>query len=220
MYKFFGALPFRKKFPELGETIRLRIPESISPHLEMVMEHLDRQCFRWGPDYVTAFFHQCDQAMLELEAADCRDMVASAGITPHRPYPSSAQPRTLRHFRSDDADAYNEAVLSSFHQLRAEHGSGSRGTWRRLEQQLKKRKISASDIDTFYEICHGFYSVQTSDLETLRIRFSGTCPLIESLWDFSACREHEPLAELRQRFAEINNLKPTIGSRVQSPVSD
>ena len=145
-------------------------------------------------------------------------MVATAGQTPHRLVPSSARPQTLRHFRPDDADAYNAAVLSSFHHLRVELGTGSRSTWCRLERQLKKRKISVSDLDTFYEICHGFYSVHPSDLEMFRIRFSGTCPLIESLWDFSACRDHEPLAELRQRIAEINVHKPFFSSRVESPV--
>ena len=75
----FGSVPFRKKFPELGETTRLRIPERIAAHLETVMAHLDRQSFRWGPDYITAFVRQCEITMAELESADCTEMVATAG---------------------------------------------------------------------------------------------------------------------------------------------
>ena len=211
-------MPFRKKFPELGETTRLRIPERIAAHLETVMAHLDRQSFRWGPDYVKAFVRQCEIAMAELEAADCTEMVATAGERSHKPYPGSLHSPQPRHFTPADAESYNTAIISSFELLGNHLNLGRRSSWSRLEQQLQKRRIPANNLDIFHDICHGLHSVTSSELEAARVQFSGICPLIESFWDFQACRDHQPLAKLRQRVAEINELTPANGRRLQPPV--
>lgn len=216
----FGSVPFRKKFPELGETTRLRIPERIAAHLEIVMAHLDRQSLRWGPDYVTAFVRQCEISMAKLEAADCTEMVATAGERPHKPYSGSLHSPHPRHLMKVDAKAYNTAIVSSFELLGNHLNLGRSSSWSRLEQQLMKRKIPANNLDIFHDICHGLHSVTPSELEANRIRFSGICPLVESFWDFQACRDHQLLAELRQGFAEINDLTPANGRRFQPPVSN
>ena len=213
-------MPFRKKFPELGNTTRLRAPECIAAHLGTVMAHLDRQSFRWGPEYITAFVRQCEIAMAELEAADCTEMVATAGERPHKPYSGSLHSHQPRHFNPADAEAYNTAIVSSFELLANHLNLGRRSSWSRLEQQLQKRRISANNLDIFHDICHGLHSVTASELEAARAQFSGICPLIESFWDFQACRDHQPLAELRQRVAEINDLSPAKSRRFQSPVSN
>ena len=215
---FFGSVPFRKKFPELGETTRLRIPESIAAHFETVMEHLDRQTFRWGPNYITAFVRQCEITMADLEAADCTEMVATSGESPHKTSPVSLCSLQPRHFIAADAEAYNAAIVSSFELLESHLNHGRRSTWNQLEQQLQKRRISANNLDIFHDICLGLRSVTPSELEAARVRFSGICPLIESFWDFQACRDHQPLAELRQRVAEINDLLPANGHRFRPPV--
>ena len=215
-----GSVPFRKKFPELGNTTRLRAPECIAAHLETVMAHLDRQSFRWGPDYITAFVRQCEITMAELEAADCTEMVATGGERPHKPYSVSLHPPQLRHFNATDAEAYNTAIVSSFELLESHLNHGRRSTWNQLEQQLKKRRITANHLDVFHDICLGLHSVTPSELEAAQVQFSGICPLIESFWDFQACRDHQPLAELRQRVAEINNQLPASGRRFRSPVSN
>lgn len=62
-------MPFEKNYPELGPTRRLRIPDQVAPHLESVLEHLDRQTQRLGQNYIKAFFAQCTQIMRELEAS-------------------------------------------------------------------------------------------------------------------------------------------------------
>ena len=216
----FGSVPFRKKFPELGETTRLRIPERIAAHLETVMAHLDRQSFRWGPDYITAFVRQCEITMAELESADCTEMVATAGERPHKPYSGLLHSPQPRHFNAADAEAYNTAIVSSFELLESHLNHGRRSTRNQLEQQLKKRRISANHLDSFHDICLGLHSVTPSELEAVQVQFFGICPLIESFWDFQACRDHQPLAELRQRIAEINNLSSANGLRFQPPVSN
>ena len=213
-------MPFRKKFPELGKTTRLRIPERIAAHLETMMAHLDRQSFRWGPDYVTAFVRQCEITMAELETADCTEMVATAGERPHKPYSGQLHSLQPRYFNTADAEAYNTAIVSSFELLANHLNLGRRSSWSRLEQQLQKRRISANKLDIFHDICHGLHSVTPSELEAARVQFLGICPLIESFWDFQACRDHQPLAELRQRVAEINELTPSNGRTLQPPVSN
>ena len=62
-----SPMPFKKNFPALGTTSRLRIPEKIAPHFESILEHLNRQVQLLGQDYIEAFFEQCSSAMRELE---------------------------------------------------------------------------------------------------------------------------------------------------------
>ena len=72
-------MPFCKKFPELVETTRLRILECIADHFETMTARLNRQSFRWGSDYITAFVRQYERIITELEVADCHEMVATEG---------------------------------------------------------------------------------------------------------------------------------------------
>lgn len=157
--------------------------------------------------------------MTELEAAGCTEIVATAGERTHKPYPGSLHSAQPRHFKPADAEAYNTVIISSFELLGNHINLGRRSSWSRLDKQLQKRRISANNLDIFHDICHGLHSVKPSELEAARVQFSGICPLIESLWDFQACRDHQPLAELRQRIAEINDLSPANGRRFQPPVS-
>ena len=144
-------MPFQKNYPELGPTRRLRVPDQVAPHLESVLEHLDRQTHRLGQNYINAFFAQCTQIMRELEASctsntsNLSDELNKEAIRKHFIESYTSQSRhnsnqTLTNqktiFTKDQINFYCKSIRDSFEELKLKSCTSSLGAWRLIEKGL------------------------------------------------------------------------------------
>ena len=206
-------MPFEKNYPELGPTRRLRIPDQVAPHLESVLEHLDRQTQRLGQNYIKAFFAQCTQTMRDLEAScpsntnNLSDKLNQEAIRQHfiDSYTSqtsrdsnktlSSQEKVLT---KDQVRFYCKSIRDSFEELKLKSCTSSLGAWRLIEKGLATRKVELEVVDIFHEISYGFLKPNDFEFEKISKQFNDQCPLVESFFDIEAMKKFPPLLRVRE----------------------
>ena len=210
-------MPFQKNFPALGTTTRLRIPETIVPHFESVLEHLNRQVQLLGQDYIEAFFSQCSQAMKELESASTslskttleklnhqqlkKHFIEQYILEPnsHGSYDRTNQGKS---FSVVQIKEYCSAIRESFEELKNQSQSSSLATWKIIEKGLSERQVHTNHIDIFHEVCYGFLELSQTEFESIATRYRNLCPLVESFWDIKDMRAFKPLVKIRELIAQ------------------
>ena len=210
-------MPFQKNFPALGTTTRLRIPETIAPHFESILEHLNRQVQLLGEDYIKAFFSQCSQAMKELESASTslskttleklnhqelkKHFIEQYNLEPNS-YGSYDRTNQGKSFSVVQIKEYCSAIRESFEQLKNQSQSSSLATWKIIEKGLSERQVHANHIDIFHEVCYGFLEPSKTEFESIATRYQNHCPLVESFWDVKDMRAFKPLLKIRELIAQ------------------
>jgi len=210
-------MPFQKNFPALGTTTRLRIPETIAPHFESVLEHLNRQVQLLGQDYIEAFFAQCSQAMKELESASTSLSKTTLEKLNHQElkkhfveqYTSESkshnnndhtyQGKTLS---AEQIKAYCNGIRESFEELKNQSQSSSLATWKVIEKGLTKQQVNSDHIDIFHDVCYGFLEPSQTEFESIATIYRNQCPLVESFWDIKDMRAFKPLLKTRELIAQ------------------
>lgn len=210
-------MPFQKNFPALGTTTRLRIPETIAPHFESVLEHLNRQVQLLGQDYIEAFFAQCSQAMKQLESASTsssntpleelnhqelkKHFVEQYILEPnsHGSYDRTNQGKS---FSVVQIKEYCSAIRESFEELKNQSQSSSLTTWKIIEKGLSERQVHANHIDIFHDVCYGFLEPSKTEFESIATRYQNHCPLVESFWEVKDMRTFKPLLKMRELITQ------------------
>ena len=210
-------MPFQKNYPALGTTTRLRIPETIAPHFESVLEHLNRQVQLLGQDYIEAFFSQCLQAMKQLESASTslskttleklnhqelkKHFVEQYILEPnsHGSYDRTYQGKTLS---AEQIKAYCNGIRESFEELKNQSQSSSLATWKVIEKGLTKQQVNSDHIDIFHDVCYGFLEPSQTEFESIATIYRNQCPLVESFWDIKDMRGFKPLLKTRELIAQ------------------
>ena len=210
-------MPFEKNFPALGTTTRLRIPETIAPHFESVLEHLNRQVQLLGQDYIEAFFSQCSQAMKELESAstsssntpleelnhqELKEHFVEQYILESNYHGSYDRTNQGKSFSVVQIKEYCSAIRESFEELKNQSQSSSLATWKIIEKGLSERQVHANHIDIFHEVCYGFLEPSQTEFESIATRYQNHCPLVESFWDVKDMRAFKPLMKTRELIAQ------------------
>ena len=210
-------MPFQKNFPALGTTTRLRIPETIAPHFESVLEHLNRQVQLLGQDYIEAFFSQCSQAMKELESAstsssntaleelnhqELKKHFVEQYILESNSHGSYDRTNQGKSFSVVQIKEYCSAIRESFEELKNQSQSSSLATWKIIEKGLSERQVHANHIDIFHEVCYGFLEPSKTEFESIATRYQNHCPLVESFWDVKDMRAFKPLLKTRELIAQ------------------
>ena len=210
-------MPFQKNFPALGTTTRLRIPETIAPHFESVLEHLNRQVQLLGQDYIEAFFSQCSQAMKELESAstslsntpleelnhqELKKHFVEQYILEPNSHGSNDRTNQGKSFSVVQIKEYCSAIRESFEELKNQSQSSSLATWKIIEKGLSERQIHTNHIDIFHEVCYGFLEPSQTEFESIATRYRNHCPLVESFWDVKDMRAFKPLMKTRELIAQ------------------
>ena len=210
-------MPFQKNFPALGTTTRLRIPETIAPHFESVLEHLNRQVQLLGQDYIEAFFSQCSQAMKELESAstsssktpleklNCQELkkhFIEQYTLESNSHSSNDRTNQGKSFSVVQIKEYCSAIRESFEELKNQSQSSSLATWKIIEKGLSERQVHTNHIDIFHEVCYGFLEPSQTEFESIATRYRNQCPLVESFWDVKDMRGFKPLLKTRELIAQ------------------
>jgi len=210
-------MPFQKNFPALGTTTRLRIPETIAPHFESVLEHLNRQVQLLGQDYIEAFFSQCSQAMKELESAstsssntaleelnhqELKKHFVEQYILESNSHGSYDRTNQGKSFSVVQIKEYCSAIRESFEELKNQSQSSSLATWKIIEKGLSERQVHSNHIDIFHEVCYGFLEPSQTEFESIPTIYRNQCPLVESFWDIKDMRGFKPLLKIRELIAQ------------------
>ena len=210
-------MPFQKNFPALGTTTRLRIPETIAPHFESVLEHLNRQVQLLGQGYIEAFFSQCSQAMKELESAstsssntaleelnhqELKKHFVEQYILESNSHGSYDRTNQGKSFSVVQIKEYCSAIRESFEELKNQSQSSSLATWKIIEKGLSERQVHANHIDIFHEVCYGFLEPSQTEFESIPTIYRNQCPLVESFWDIKDMRAFKPLLKIRELIAQ------------------
>ena len=210
-------MPFQKNFPALGTTTRLRIPETIVPHFELVLEHLNRQVQLLGQDYIEAFFSQCSQAMKELESAstsssntpleelnhqELKKHFVEQYILELNSHGSNDRTNQGKSFSVVQIKEYCSAIRESFEELKNQSQSSSLATWKIIEKGLSERQVHMNHIDIFHEVCYGFLELSQTEFERIATIYRNQCPLVESFWDIKVLRGFKPLLKIRELIAQ------------------
>jgi len=54
------VMPFSNKYPNLGETVRMRIPHAISSHITMLLDEYERIADKHGPQYLNTIMDRIE----------------------------------------------------------------------------------------------------------------------------------------------------------------
>ncbi len=56
-------MPFSNKYPNLGETVRMRIPHAISSHITMILDEYERIADKHGPQYLNQIMDKIERGL-------------------------------------------------------------------------------------------------------------------------------------------------------------
>ena len=56
-------MPFSNKYPNLGETTRMRVPHAIGSHITMVLDEYERIASKHGPQYLNTIMDRIEKGL-------------------------------------------------------------------------------------------------------------------------------------------------------------